>query len=183
MSLANLTTGVRRTDLACSGVASVALRSLAHAAEILTDRREQEEVLQIFDKINKETGWRIGFVYGDLKAKWGWNEEPSPHQLAQTHTAIQQQRKAQEERERMLQEQAQAAQQMQQGGFNPDFAPQQYNAGMLSQPMQPPPPPVPQAPPQPAPQKRPPAGIPNPVCIARSRTFMLCDTSADVLLT
>ncbi|KAF2764894.1 hypothetical protein EJ03DRAFT_281145 [Teratosphaeria nubilosa] len=70
------------------GVASVCIRSLAHASEVLTDRREQEEVLQIFDKINKETGWRIGFVYKELKEKWGWNEHPSPEQFAQTHTAM-----------------------------------------------------------------------------------------------
>ncbi|KAI0587545.1 C6 zinc finger domain containing protein [Pyrenophora tritici-repentis] len=52
------------------GVASVALRSLAIAAEPLTDRREQEEVLQIFDKIRQETGWRVGFVNTELKQKW-----------------------------------------------------------------------------------------------------------------
>ncbi|KAJ9632357.1 hypothetical protein H2203_000762 [Taxawa tesnikishii (nom. ined.)] len=56
------------------GVASVAIRSLAHAAECLTDRREQEEVLSIFEKINKETGWRIGFVFKELKEKWGWHD-------------------------------------------------------------------------------------------------------------
>ncbi|KAK1057273.1 hypothetical protein LTR74_014259, partial [Friedmanniomyces endolithicus] len=134
---------------------------------ILTDRREQEEVLQIFDKINKETGWRIGFVYGDLKAKWGWNEEPSPQQFAQTHTALIQQKKAQEE-------QAQANQQgmvlpgMQMqpqgysggGGGGGEFAAHQ---GMMHQssgglPSQQPPPPGPAAP-----QKKPPAGIPNPM--------------------
>ncbi|KAL6710367.1 hypothetical protein ACN47E_009313 [Coniothyrium glycines] len=58
------------------GVASVALRSLAIAAECLTDRREQEEVLQIFDKIRQETGWRVGFVNTELKQKWGWD---TPH--------------------------------------------------------------------------------------------------------
>lgn len=57
------------------GVASVALRSLAIAAECLTSRREQEEVLQIFDKIRQETGWRVGFVNTELKEKWGWNNE------------------------------------------------------------------------------------------------------------
>jgi flagella basal body P-ring formation protein FlgA len=66
------------------GVASVALRSLAIAAEPLTDRREQEEVLQIFDKIRQETGWRVGFVNTELKQKWGWdtpqNQEQKPQQ-------------------------------------------------------------------------------------------------------
>lgn len=54
---------------------------------MLTDRREQEEVIEIFEKINKETGWRIGFVYGELKDKWGWVEPVSPEQYAQTHDA------------------------------------------------------------------------------------------------
>lgn len=48
-------------------------------------------MLAIFDKIHGETGWRIGFVYKELKQKWGWNEEPSPHQFSQTHTAAQRQ--------------------------------------------------------------------------------------------
>ncbi|KAF2265841.1 hypothetical protein CC78DRAFT_460546 [Lojkania enalia] len=61
------------------GVASVALRSLAIAAEVLTTRREQEEVLQIFDKIRQETGWRVGFLNTELKEKWGWNNEPQHH--------------------------------------------------------------------------------------------------------
>ncbi|KAI9690632.1 MAG: hypothetical protein M1820_009963 [Bogoriella megaspora] len=70
------------------GVASVALRSLAIAAEALTVRREQEEVLQIFEKISKETGWRIGFVFKELKEKWDWDEvrpqplPPQPMQMA-----------------------------------------------------------------------------------------------------
>ncbi|KAF2152573.1 hypothetical protein K461DRAFT_286443 [Myriangium duriaei CBS 260.36] len=64
------------------GVASVALRSLAHAAECLTSRREQEEVLQIFTKINKETGWRIAFVFKELKERWGWKaDDPSGPQV------------------------------------------------------------------------------------------------------
>ena len=55
------------------GVASVSLRSLAIASECLNIRVEQEEVLQIFDKIQQETGWRVGFVHDELKEKWGWN--------------------------------------------------------------------------------------------------------------
>ncbi|KAF2721555.1 hypothetical protein K431DRAFT_209979, partial [Polychaeton citri CBS 116435] len=86
------------------GVASVAIRSLAHAAEVLTDRREQEEVLQIFDKINKETGWRIGFVYKELKEKWGWNDyQPSPEQYAQTHQAAREVKEAQSQTQRQQQ--------------------------------------------------------------------------------
>ena len=71
----------------CRGVASVALRSLAHAAECLTDRREQNEVLEIFTRINKETGWRIAFVFKELKERWGWKDEPGmpqPHITSNT---------------------------------------------------------------------------------------------------
>lgn len=57
------------------GVASVALRSLAIAAECLTVRREQEEVLEIFEKIRKETGWKVGFLNKELRSKWGWQHE------------------------------------------------------------------------------------------------------------
>jgi len=57
------------------GVASVALRSLAIAAECLTIRREQEEVLEIFEKIRTETGWKVGFINKELKAKWKWQTE------------------------------------------------------------------------------------------------------------
>ncbi|RKF56505.1 putative c6 zinc finger domain-containing protein [Erysiphe neolycopersici] len=54
------------------GVASVALRSLAIAAECLVIRHEQEEILGIFERIRKETGWKVGFLYKDLRQKWGW---------------------------------------------------------------------------------------------------------------
>jgi hypothetical protein len=64
------------------GVASVALRSLAIAAECLVVRREQEEVLSIFEKIKKETGWRVGFINTELKEKWGWNDEAFQRQQA-----------------------------------------------------------------------------------------------------
>lgn len=57
------------------GVASVALRSLAIAAECLVIRREQEEVLEVFEKIRAETGWKVGFLNKELKAKWGWQED------------------------------------------------------------------------------------------------------------
>lgn len=73
------------------GVASVALRSLAIAAECLVVRREQEEVLQIFEKIRKETGWRVGFLNKELKEKWGWaNEEALRQQQQQMPTALMQ---------------------------------------------------------------------------------------------
>jgi hypothetical protein len=69
------------------GVASVALRSLAIAGECLTDRREQEEVLQIFDKIRQETGWRVGFVNTELKQKWGWDKPQEQEQQKQQQQA------------------------------------------------------------------------------------------------
>jgi len=57
------------------GVASVAIRSLAIAAECLSERREQEEVLKIFDKIRHETGWKVGFLHDELKTKWNWDRD------------------------------------------------------------------------------------------------------------
>ncbi|KAK4574703.1 hypothetical protein LTR86_001544 [Recurvomyces mirabilis] len=158
------------------GVASVALRSLAHAAEILTDRREQEEVLQIFDKINKETGWRIGFVYEDLKKKWGWNEGPSPQQFAQSHTGAKEQKKVQEEQlqqqqlqQRQLQDAHAQNLQLQQtysnqNAFTPQPHQQQQQQQVVQQQQLPTPKqPQPQQPTTPASSKRPPPGIPNPL--------------------
>jgi hypothetical protein len=71
------------------GVASVAIRSLDIAAEVLVDRREQEEVLQMFERIRKDTGWRIGFIHKELKEKWGWpNEEHSQQQMIQQQNSL-----------------------------------------------------------------------------------------------
>lgn len=139
-----------------SGVASVAIRSLAHAAEVLTDRREQEEVLEIFEKINKETGWRIGFVYGELKEKWGWHEGPSPYQYAQTHEAA---TKARESSEARLQQQAQAAHLQLQQGFN--FTTQTTGNISLASPAQSMTSNV--SPPVSGGRKKMPTGIPNPL--------------------
>jgi hypothetical protein len=75
------------------GVASVALRSLANAAECLVDHREQEEVLEIFDKIKKETGWKVTFIQKELKEKWGWESPeplPQPSSLLQSATLLNQ---------------------------------------------------------------------------------------------
>src|SRR5271168_1763119 len=66
------------------GVASVAIRSLDIAAEVLVDRREQEEVLEIFDRIRRETGWKIRFLHNELREKWGWpSEEMAAQQMMQ----------------------------------------------------------------------------------------------------
>ncbi|CZS88525.1 related to regulatory protein for the arginine catabolic pathway [Rhynchosporium graminicola] len=68
------------------GVASVALRSLAIAAECLISRREQDEVLETFEKIRKETGWKVQFIGKELKSKWGWpgDEVSQPPQVPRT---------------------------------------------------------------------------------------------------
>ncbi|CCX07394.1 Similar to Transcriptional regulatory protein moc3; acc. no. Q9UT46 [Pyronema omphalodes CBS 100304] len=68
------------------GVSSVALRSLATASESLTDRTEQEEVLTIFERIKKDTGWQINFVLKDLRQKWGWE---APERLPQPASLLQ----------------------------------------------------------------------------------------------
>ncbi|TDZ19950.1 Transcription activator AMTR1 [Colletotrichum orbiculare MAFF 240422] len=54
------------------GVASVAIRSLAIASAVLTDPREQDEVLQLLDRIHAESGWRLGMIHSELKRTWGW---------------------------------------------------------------------------------------------------------------
>ncbi|KAL9059559.1 MAG: hypothetical protein Q9162_001064 [Coniocarpon cinnabarinum] len=66
------------------GVASIALRCLHHAAECLVIRREQEEVLSIFTRIHKDTGWRINFIPEDLMTKWKW----SPNEISATLNGI-----------------------------------------------------------------------------------------------
>jgi hypothetical protein len=70
------------------GVASVALRSLAIAAECLVVRREQEEVLEIFEKIRKETGWKVGFLNKELKSKWGWQSEDAQQQMVAQQSSL-----------------------------------------------------------------------------------------------
>ena len=70
------------------GVASVALRSLAIAAECLVIHREQEEVLEIFEKIRHETGWKVGFINKELKAKWKWEDESPQQQMPQQQSTL-----------------------------------------------------------------------------------------------
>jgi hypothetical protein len=73
------------------GVASVAIRSLDIAAEVLIDRREQEEVLALFERIRKETGWKIGFLHNELREKWGWpSEEMAAQQMMQQQNSLSQ---------------------------------------------------------------------------------------------
>ena len=66
----------------------MALRSLAIAAECLVVREEQEEVMQIFEKIERETGWRVQFIKDELPEKWGWNVEQQQEQQQQQHTSL-----------------------------------------------------------------------------------------------
>lgn len=117
------------------GVASVAIRSLAIAAEGLVSRREQDEVLTIFDKIRKETGWRVAFLHKELKEKWGWHNEEE---------AFQQQQQQQQQNQQMQ------AGLMQMPGFG--FQPQSNASGSSL----PPAPPTMMA-------KGPPQGIVNPL--------------------
>ncbi|KAK6531506.1 hypothetical protein TWF281_008307 [Arthrobotrys megalospora] len=56
------------------GIASVALRPLAAAAELLTVHEEQKEVIEIVRRISRETGWGVNFLLKELPAKWGWNK-------------------------------------------------------------------------------------------------------------
>jgi hypothetical protein len=58
------------------GAAGVAIRSTANAAAILTERSEQEEVLQILETVGRETGWRLAHVLDTLKVQWGWVPPP-----------------------------------------------------------------------------------------------------------
>jgi hypothetical protein len=57
------------------GVASVAIRSLTIASSVLIDNEEQREVLAILNRINQDTGWRLGNVLNELKKAWGWGSE------------------------------------------------------------------------------------------------------------
>ncbi len=59
------------------GVASVAIRALAIAGGVLTNHQEQVEVLEILERISRETGWRLGRVIGELKDIWCWEGAPS----------------------------------------------------------------------------------------------------------
>ncbi|KAL9109534.1 MAG: hypothetical protein Q9227_005869 [Pyrenula ochraceoflavens] len=58
------------------GVASASIRCLAIAGEFTSIRREQEEILDMFAKIKKETGWKVDFLRQELIDKWRWNNTP-----------------------------------------------------------------------------------------------------------
>ena len=63
-----------------SGVATIAIRCIAIAAECLTDYKQQCEILTTLARIKKETGWRIDFLKPELRKKWGWPEGFDPDQ-------------------------------------------------------------------------------------------------------
>ncbi len=46
---------------------------MAIAAEVLVERKEQEEVMGILKQIRKDTGWNITFLEKELPEYWGWN--------------------------------------------------------------------------------------------------------------
>lgn len=70
------------------GVASASIRCLAVAGEYLSLRREQEEVLDIFERVKSETGWRVAFINDELKEKWGWNTNAEQYGNAQGSAAF-----------------------------------------------------------------------------------------------
>jgi hypothetical protein len=64
--------------MTCRGIASIAIRSSAIAAECLTERAEQDEILEMLRSFKEQTGWRIDFLQKELKRKWGRLAEASP---------------------------------------------------------------------------------------------------------
>ncbi|KAF2009929.1 hypothetical protein BU24DRAFT_67612 [Aaosphaeria arxii CBS 175.79] len=114
------------------GVASVALRSLAIAAECLTSRRQQEEVLQIFTKIRQETGWRVGFLNDELKQKWGWNEQQDDQNVAAAAAAAAQLQQHQQNEQLSHQQQIPAPQVTVPPPAPPGHAPPLFPPGLMN---------------------------------------------------
>lgn len=54
------------------GIADIALRCLAIAAECLETQEAQQEVLDIFDNITNVTGGSVDPIKNDLKEIWSW---------------------------------------------------------------------------------------------------------------
>ncbi|KAI1352448.1 hypothetical protein F5Y01DRAFT_94625 [Xylaria sp. FL0043] len=65
------------------GVASVSIRSLVIVSEILSDCAEQQEVVAILERIDRETGWKLAGVIAGLKKGWGWEKMNQPSLTAQ----------------------------------------------------------------------------------------------------
>ncbi|KAI1272975.1 hypothetical protein F5Y07DRAFT_280663 [Xylaria sp. FL0933] len=65
------------------GVASVSIRSLVIVSEVLSDCAEQQEVVAILERIDRETGWKLAGVIAGLKKGWGWEKMNQPSLTAQ----------------------------------------------------------------------------------------------------
>ncbi|KAI3320154.1 hypothetical protein HD806DRAFT_248666 [Xylariaceae sp. AK1471] len=65
------------------GVASVSIRSLVIVSEVLTDYAEQQEVISILERIDRETGWKLTGVITGLKKRWSWEKMDQPSLTAQ----------------------------------------------------------------------------------------------------
>ncbi|GAB1318631.1 Adhesion and hyphal regulator 1 [Madurella fahalii] len=59
-------------------VASVAIRGLALASTVLANRREQNEIITVLERISRDTGWGIGKITADLRRAWGWKDTTAP---------------------------------------------------------------------------------------------------------
>ncbi|KAI0396053.1 hypothetical protein F5Y17DRAFT_152810 [Xylariaceae sp. FL0594] len=66
------------------GVASVSIRSLVVVAEVLTDYAEQREVVGILERIDRETGWKLGSIITELEKTWAGEQKEEPSSAA-TH--------------------------------------------------------------------------------------------------
>lgn len=110
-------------------------------------------MLQIFDKIRLETGWRVGFLNKELKERWGWSQDEQhsqtqPQQIGAT--GLQNTTPLRAYSQQQQQQQQQHQQQDQQ---------QQSSSSMMG----PPPPSSSSLPPAPAAAPRIPSGILNPI--------------------
>ncbi|KAI0403770.1 hypothetical protein F4802DRAFT_277543 [Xylaria palmicola] len=65
------------------GVASVSIRSLVLVSEVLTNYAEQQEVITILERIDRETGWKLAGIVSGLKKRWGWEKMEQPSLTAQ----------------------------------------------------------------------------------------------------
>jgi hypothetical protein len=62
------------------GIASVAVRALSIAGEVLTDPAQQQEILTVLERIAQNTGWAVHRPLEELPKKWGWPVAASEQQ-------------------------------------------------------------------------------------------------------
>lgn len=67
------------------GIASIAIRLLTIVGPSLIAREEQEEVVQILLRMNKQSGLHIENVEKRLKEAWGWNRPGYLRRLSYPH--------------------------------------------------------------------------------------------------